>query len=63
MSTFELEIVPQYKSIKLDTDGKYYPEKLFVDVYKEDAVRTLFDIKNSDSDNRHCRLYIIIQRL
>lgn len=52
MSTFELEIVPQYKSIKLDTDGKYYPEKLFVDVYKvEDAVRTLFDIKNSDSDN------------
>ena len=52
MSTFELEILPQYKAIKLFDDGQYYPEKLLVTVYKvEDAKRDVFDfsqIKNTD---------------
>lgn len=49
-STFELEIQPQYRTIKLFEDGKYYPEKLLVNVYKvEDGERTLFDFsQNTD---------------
>ena len=49
MSTYELEILPQYRTIKLFEDGAYYPETLLVSVYKvEDAERTLFDF-NQDS--------------
>lgn len=52
VSTFELEILPQYRAIKLFDDGQYYPEKLLVTVYKvEDAKRDVFDfsqIENSD---------------
>ena len=48
MSTFELEILPQYRSIKLFDDGKYYPENLLVTVYKvEDAERTVFNFKQN----------------
>lgn len=44
VSTFELEILPQYRSIKLFEDGEYYPKKLLVSVYKvEDAERTIFN--------------------
>lgn len=44
VSTFELEIIPKHRSIKLSEDGTYNPEKLLVDVYKnEDGKRTLFD--------------------
>ena len=44
MSTFELEIMPHYRSIKLFENGDYYPEKLLVDVYKvEDSERTIFN--------------------
>ena len=50
MSTFELEIVPNYKTIKLFENGGYYPKKLLVSVYKiEDSERTVFDFsKNTD---------------
>ena len=48
MSTFELEIHPQYKSIKLFEDGKYYPKKLLVDVHKiEDTKRSLFNFNEN----------------
>jgi hypothetical protein len=48
MSTFELEIMPQYRSIKLFEDGEYYPEKLLVSVYKvEDSERTIFDFNQN----------------
>ena len=44
MSTFELEIMPHYRSIKLFENGDYYPENLLVDVYKvEDSERTIFN--------------------
>ena len=50
MSTFELDIVPQHRIIKLYEDGTYYPEKLLVDVYKvNDSERTLFNFsKNTE---------------
>ena len=48
MSTFELEIVPEYRTIKLFENGEYYPKKLLVDVYKvEDAERTKFDFSQN----------------
>lgn len=48
MSTFKLEIVPQYRTIKLFEDGKYYPEKLLVSVYKvEDGERKPFDLSHN----------------
>lgn len=48
MSTFELEILPQYRAIKLFDDGEYYPKNLSVTVYRiEDAERTVFDFNNS----------------
>ena len=48
ISTFELEIQPQYRTIKLFENGKYYPEKLLVNVYKvEDTERTLFDFSQN----------------
>ena len=47
VSSYELEILPQYRTIKLDTDGNYYPEKLIIDVYKiEDSERTLLNFEN-----------------
>lgn len=47
-STFELEILPQYRSIKLFEDGEYYPKKLLVSVYKvEDAERTIFNFEEN----------------
>ena len=50
VSTFELEIVPQYRTIKLFEDGEYYPKTLLVNVYKvEDSKRTTFNlIENTD---------------
>ena len=50
VSTFELEIVPQYRTIKLFEDGEYYPKTLLVNVYKvEDSKRNTFDlIENTD---------------
>ena len=48
VSTFELEILPQYHSIKLFEDGEYYPKKLLVSVYKvEDAERTIFNFEEN----------------
>ena len=48
MSSFELKIIPQYRTIKLFEDNKYYPEILEVSVYKiEDSVRTLFDFNQN----------------
>lgn len=48
VSTFELEILPQYRSIKLFEDGDYYPKKLLVSVYKvEDAERTIFNFEEN----------------
>ena len=60
MSTFELEIVPEYKTIKLFENGEYYPEKLHVDVYKvEDAERTKFDFsQNTDFKLLYKNVYI-----
>lgn len=50
MSSFELEILPQYRTIKLFEDGKYYPETLKVNVYKiEDSQRTLFDFEQNQN--------------
>ena len=50
VSTFELEIQPKYRTIKLFEDGKYYPEVLLVDVYKiEDAIRSPFDFSKNPS--------------
>lgn len=50
MSTFELEILPQYRSIKLFDDGKYYPEYLKATVYKvEDTKRTVFNITETEN--------------
>jgi hypothetical protein len=49
-STFKLEIIPQYRSIKLFEDGKYYPETLNVNVYKvEDGERNLFDFSQNNN--------------
>lgn len=51
ISTFELEILPQYRTIKLFDDGQYYPEKLLVTVYKvEDGKREVFDFKTKNTD-------------
>ena len=50
VSTFELEILPQYRSIKLFDDGKYYPEYLKATVYKvEDTKRTVFNITETEN--------------
>ena len=50
LSTFELNIIPQYRTIKLFEDGRYYPEKLSVSVYKTiDGTRKIFDF--SDNSN------------
>ena len=52
VSTFELEIIPQYKTIKL-FDGGRYPEELSVFVYKtENGEREIFDF----SKNRNFKL-------
>jgi hypothetical protein len=67
-SSFELEIVPQHRIIKLSENGVYNPKKIFVDVYKlEDSERTLFDLsqnenfkllyKNINDDNNNWKLY------
>ena len=48
MSTFELEIIPQHYTIKLDENGTYSPDVLSVNVYKiEDSVRTEFDFSQN----------------
>ena len=66
ISTFELEIMPQYRAIKLFNDGQYYPENLLVTVYKvEDAERDVFDFsQNTDFtllyknlDNKNWNIY------
>ena len=45
VSTFELEIIPQYRTIKLSDDGKHQPENLSVSVYKtENGEREIFDL-------------------
>lgn len=50
VSSFELEIIPKHRLIKLSEDGTYNPEKLLVDVYKnEDGKRTLFDFNQYES--------------
>ena len=50
VSTFELEILPQYRSIKLFDDGKYYPEYLKATVYKvEDTKRSVFNITEKEN--------------
>lgn len=50
MSSFELKILPQYRTIKLFEDGKYYPETLKVNVYKiEDSQRSLFDFEQNQN--------------
>ena len=52
VSTFELEIIPQYRTIKL-FDGGRYPEKLSVFVYKTvNGEREIFDF----SKNRNFKL-------
>ena len=50
MSTFELEIVPNYKTIKLDEFGTYFPNTLTVNVFKiDDTEKSLFNIdENKD---------------
>lgn len=51
VSNFSLEIVPQYRTIKL-SDGKYTPDNLKVYVYKlEDGTRTLFDLNEEENQN------------
>ena len=48
VSNFKLDIVPQYRTIKLFEDGKYLPEKLEVSVYKiEDGERTIIDLNEN----------------
>ena len=48
VSNFSLEIIPEYRSIKLNKDG-YTPEKLKVNIYKlENGERTLFNITDTD---------------
>ena len=50
MSAFELEIIPQYRTIKLFDDGEYYPKKLIVSVYKvEDGERTPFNFNLNEN--------------
>ena len=50
MSSFELEIIPQYRTIKLFDDGEYYPKKLIVSVYKvEDSERTPFNFNLNEN--------------
>ena len=57
VSDFELEILPQYRSIKLFEDGEYYPKKLSVTVYKiKDAERTVFNNIN-DGKSKFTLLY------
>ena len=51
VSPFELEILPQYRTIKLSEEG-YFPQILFVDVYKDmDGNRTLFNFNDSENQN------------
>ena len=50
MATFELEIRPAYRIIKIYEDGERYPKNLEVFVYKiEDTKRSLFDL-SEESD-------------
>jgi hypothetical protein len=57
VSDFELEIIPQYRSIKLFEDGEYYPDKLSVTVYKiKDGERTVFNNIN-DGKSKFTLLY------
>ena len=50
MATFELEIRPSYRVIKIYEDGERYPKNLEVFVYKiEDTKRSLFDL-SEESD-------------
>ena len=50
MATFELEIRPSYRIIKIYEDGERYPKNLEVFVYKiEDTKRSLFDL-SEESD-------------
>ena len=45
MASFELEIRPSYRVIKIYEDGERFPKNLEVFVYKiEDVTRTLFDL-------------------
>jgi hypothetical protein len=54
VSTFSLEIRPNYHSIKLDEKGNYTPETLIVDVYKyEDGKYEKFDLTNSDFELKY----------
>ena len=49
-SSFELELIPQHRTIKLNESGEYLPNKLFVDVYKvENGERSLFDFSKNTS--------------
>ena len=48
VSTFELEIKPQYNEIKITDENKYLPEFLTVNVYKtEGSIRETFDFNNN----------------
>lgn len=49
VSTFELEIIPQHRTIKL-FNGARYPEELSVSVYKtENGEREIFDFSNNSN--------------
>ena len=49
VSSFKLEIAPQYRTIKLFEDGVYSPDKLLVYEYKiEDGKREIFDYANTN---------------
>ena len=48
VSNFKLEIIPQYRTIKRFKDGIYFPETLYIDVYKvENGKRTHFDFTDT----------------
>jgi hypothetical protein len=57
MASFELEIRPSYRVIKIYEDGERFPKNLEVFVYKiEDVTRTLFDL-SEDAISCFCCLY------
>ena len=50
VSSFELEIIPKYRTIKLFENGEYFPENLLVDVYKTiNGKRELFKFNDNPS--------------
>ena len=50
VSSFELEIIPKYRTIKLFENGEYFPENLLVGVYKTiNGKRELFELNDNPS--------------